>query len=210
MKLPVTTLDGDKAGEIELSEAVFGLEPRADILHRMVEYQRAKRQAGTRRVKTRGEISYTGKKMYRQKGTGGARHGDKKVAQFRGGTKAHGPVVRDHSHHLPKKLRALAMRHALSAKVKANELIIVEDAKLDEAKTKAANAAFRKLGYGEPYKSVLVIGGARLDEGFARAARNLPDVDVLPTAGANVYDILRRDALILTREALQALEARLS
>ena len=204
MKLDVTTLEAKKAGSVELPDDVFALEPRADILHRMVSYQLAKRQAGTHKTKGRSEINATGKKMYRQKGTGGARHGDKKVPQFRGGGKAFGPVVRDHAHALTKKLRALALKHALSAKAKGGELIVLDEAKLAEPKTKALREALARLDLS----NVLVIDGAQVNENFALAARNIPDTDVLPVQGINVYDILRRQKLVLTRAALEGLEAR--
>ncbi len=204
MKLDVTTLEAKKAGSVDLPDEVFALEPRADILHRMVTYQLAKRRAGTHKTKGRSEISATGKKMYRQKGTGGARHGDKKVPQFRGGGKAFGPVVRSHAHGLTKKVRALALRHALSTKAGAGELIVLDEAKLAEPKTKALKDAFAKLGLS----STLIVDGAELDTNFALAARNIPHTDVLLVQGINVYDILRRDKLVLTKSALEALEAR--
>lgn len=204
MKLDVTTLEAKKAGSVDLPDEVFALEPRADILHRMVSYQLAKRRAGTHKTKGRSEISATGKKMYRQKGTGGARHGDKKVPQFRGGGKAFGPVVRDHAHGLNKKIRALALKHALSSKAGAGELIVLDEARLSEPKTKALKEAFSKLGLS----NVLIVDGAELDTNFALAARNIPHTDVLPAQSINVYDILRRDKLVLTKAALEALEAR--
>lgn len=206
MKHEVVTLANGKVGSVELSEAVFGLEPRADILQRVVNWQLAKRRAGTRKTKGRSEIDYTKTKIWRQKGTGRARHGARSAPQFRGGGKAHGPVVRSHAFDLPKKVRQLGLKHALSAKRRDERLIVLDEAKLSEAKTKAVAAAFRALGIS----SALVIDGASLDEGFARAARNVPRVDVLPIQGINVYDILRRDTLILTRAALEALEARLA
>ncbi len=206
MKLDVTTLAAKKSGSVDLPEAIFGLEPRRDILHRMVAYQLAKRRAGTRRIKTRGEIVGTTKKMYRQKGTGGARHGNKKVAQFRGGAKAFGPVIRDHAHSLPKKIRALALKHALSAKAKAEELIVLDDVQLDDPKTKGLKASFDKLGLDH----ALIIGGAEIEKNFQLAARNIVNVDVLPIQGINVYDILRRRKLVLTKAALEALEVRFS
>lgn len=204
MELPLSTLDGKKAGALTLSDAIFGLEPREDILHRMVRYQLAKRQAGTHKTKPRGEISATGAKMYRQKGTGRARHGSRRVPQFRGGGRAHGPVPRSHAIDLPKKLRALALRHALSAKVKAGTLILLDKAAAKDAKTAALKLKFDKLGLA----SALIVDGAELDANFRLAARNIPDVDVLPVQGINVYDILRRDRLVLTRAAVEALEAR--
>ena len=204
MKADVTTLDAGKAGSVELLDEVFALEPRADILHRMVNYQLAKRQAGTHKTKGRSEIARTGKKFVRQKGSGGARHGDRKAPQFKGGGKAFGPVVRSHAFDLPKKVRALALRHALSSKAKSENLIILDEAKLAEPKTKAAKDALAKLGLS----SVLIIDGAELDANFAKAARNIPNVDVLPVQGINVYDILRREKLVLTKAAVESLEAR--
>jgi large subunit ribosomal protein L4 len=204
MDLKVTSLDG-KAGEtISLSDDIFGLEPRADILQRMVRYQLSKRQAGTHKTKTRGEISATTKKMYAQKGTGRARHGAKSAPQFRGGGKAFGPVVRSHAHDLPKKVRALALKHALSNKAKGEKLIIIADTNVKEAKTKALIGQFKKLGV----TSALVIDGASVEPNFALAARNIPSVDVLPVQGINVYDILRRDTLVLTKAAVDALTER--
>lgn len=204
MKADVTTLDAGKAGSVELLDDVFALEPRADILHRMVSYQLAKRQAGTHKTKGRSEISATGKKFVRQKGSGGARHGDRKAPQFRGGGKAFGPVVRSHSIELPKKVRALALRHALSSKAKSDNLVILDEAKLAEPKTKAAKDALAKLGLS----NALIIDGAELDTNFAKAASNIPNVDVLPVQGINVYDILRREKLVLTKAAVESLEAR--
>ena len=204
MKIAVTTLAAAKAGTVDLSDEVFGLEPRADILHRMVNYQLAKRQAGTHKTKGRSEISLTGKKFVKQKGSGGARHGDRKAPQFRGGGKAFGPVVRSHAIDLPKKVRALALKLALSSKVKSDNLIILEDTKVSAPKTKALKDAFAKLGL----KSVLFIDGAEVNENFALAARNIPNVDVLPVQGINVYDILRREKLVLTKAAVESLEAR--
>ncbi|MAB14428.1 50S ribosomal protein L4 [Parvibaculum sp.] len=204
MKADVTTLDAGKAGSVELLDEVFALEPRADILHRMVSYQLAKRQAGTHKTKGRSEIAATGKKFVRQKGSGGARHGDRKAPQFRGGGKAFGPVVRSHTIDLPKKVRALALRHALSSKAKSDNLVIIDEAKLTEPKTKAAKEAFAKLGLS----NALIIDGAELDSNFAKAASNIPNVDVLPVQGINVYDILRREKLVLTKAAVESLEAR--
>jgi large subunit ribosomal protein L4 len=204
MKLDITTLDGGNAGSLDLDEAVFGLDPRADILARCVRWQLAKRQAGTHAVKNRSEINRTTKKMYKQKGTGNARHGAASAPQFRGGGRAFGPQVRSHAHDLPNKVRALALRHALSAKAKDAALIVVDDARLDEGKTKALKDRFGKLGL----TSALIIGGAEIDANFGRAARNIPNIDVLPVQGINVYDILRREKLVLTRAAVDALEAR--
>jgi len=204
MKLDITTLDGQGAGSVELDEAIFGLEPRADILQRMVRYQLAKRRAGTHAVQNRSDVNRTRKKLYKQKGTGNARHGAASAPQFRGGGRAFGPVVRDHGHDLPKKVRALALKHALSAKAKDATLIVVDDITITDAKTKALAERFGKLGLS----SALIVGGAEVDVNFDRAARNLPQIDVLPVQGINVYDILRREKLVLTRAAIEALEAR--
>ena len=204
MKFDMTSMEGSIAGSLELSDAIFGLEPRADLIARMVRWQLAKRRAGDHKTLGRGEINRTGKKMYKQKGTGGARHGSARVPQFRGGGRAMGPVVRSHAHDLPKKVRALALRHALSAKVRAGGLVIWERAEVEEAKTKALRATFEKAAL----KNALIIDGAEASGKFALAARNLPDIDVLPIQGVNVYDIMRRDKLVLTRAAVEALEAR--
>ena len=204
MKLDVITLDGGKAGSIDLDDAIFANEPRRDILHRMVTYQLAKRRSGNHKTKTRGEVKATSKKMYRQKGTGGARHGNKAAPQFRGGGVAHGPRVRSHAIDLPKKVRRMALKHALSAKRLANELIVIDTAAVKEGKTKELVAVFGKLGW----RNALIVDSV-VDEKFGRAARNIPNVDVLPVVGANVYDILRRQKLVLTRSAVEGLEARL-
>jgi large subunit ribosomal protein L4 len=203
MKADVTTLDASSAGSVELSDAIFGLEPRPDLLHRMVRYQLLKRMAGTHHAQDRSEVTVTGKKMMNQKGSGGARHGDKSVPQWRGGGKAFGPKPRSHAIELPKKVRALALRHALSAKAKAGEIVVLEKA-TTEGKTKTLKAQLAKLGLG----NALIIDGAELEDGFARAARNIPNIDVLPVQGINVYDILRRKKLVLTKAAVEALEAR--
>ena len=205
MKLDVITLDGGKAGTIDLDEALFGLDPRADVLHRVVRWQRAKSQAGTHSVLTRAEVSYSTKKIYKQKGTGGARHGSKKAPIFRHGGVVKGPTPRSHAHDLPKKFRALGLRHALSAKAKAGELVIVDSVAMGDAKT----AILAKTVAERGWKRVLVIDGAMVDANFALAARNLAGVDVLPTMGANVYDILKRDTLVITKAGVAALEARL-
>jgi len=205
MKCAVTTLDNKKAGEIDLDETIFGLPVRADILTRMVNWQLAKRRAGTHKVKTRSEVSKSTRKVYRQKGTGRARIGAGDVSQYRGGGRAFGPVVREHAHGLPKKVRKLALKTALSAKAAEGKLVVLEAAKVGEAKTKELANKFGKLGWS----SVLVIDGEAVDQGLARATRNLPGIDLLPQLGANVYDILRRDTLVLTKDAVQALEARL-
>ena len=203
MKLDVITLDGGKGGSIELSDAIFGIEEiRGDILQRCVTWQLAKRRAGTHKIQVRNEVSRTGKKMYKQKGTGGARHGSKNAPIFVGGGVAHGPHPHSHAHALPKKVRAMAMKHALSAKVKDEALIVVDA--LSGEKTKDLSAQLKKLGIS----NALVIGGAKLDEKFAKAARNIPNIDVLPLAGLNVYDVMRRKTLVLTREAVEGVNAR--
>src|SRR6185312_8233352 len=194
MDMKVTTLEGKAAGSVSLSKEIFGLEPRADIVQRCVNWQLAKRQRGTHKVKQKDEIWRTGKKMYAQKGTGGARHGSARVSQFRGGGRAFGPVVRSHAIDLPKKVRALALRHALSSKAKDGGLIVVDKAAMTEAKTKALAVQFGKLGLS----NALIIDGATLDANFTTAARNIPNIDVLPVQGINVYDILRRKTLVLT------------
>ncbi|WP_413993115.1 50S ribosomal protein L4 [Labrys okinawensis] len=204
MKLSITTLEGSDAGSVTLSDEIFGLEPRTDILQRVVRWQLAKRQAGTHKTLGRSEINRTKKKLYKQKGTGGARHGAASAPQFRGGGRAFGPVVRSHAHDLPKKVRALGLKHALSSKAKTQQLIIVDKAAVEQVKTKALKEAFSKRGLA----NVLIIDGAEVDQNFALAARNIPNVDVLPVQGINVYDILRRDSLVLTRAAVDALEAR--
>jgi len=204
MKASVTTLDAKSAGEVELADAIFGLEPRKDLIHRMVRYQLLKRMAGTHHAQDRSEVTVTGKKMYKQKGTGGARHGDKSVPQWRGGGKAHGPKPRSHAVEMPKKVRALALRHALSAKAKAGEIVVLDKAASAEGKTGALRLQFARLSLD----NALIIDGAELDVGFARAARNIPNIDLLPVQGINVYDILRRRKLVLTKAAVVALEAR--
>jgi large subunit ribosomal protein L4 len=204
MRIDISTLDGGSAGSVELDEAIFGLEPRPDLLQRCVRWQLAKRQAGTHAVKNRSDINRTTKKIYKQKGTGNARHGAASAPQFRGGGRAFGPQVRSHALDLPKKVRALALKHALSVKAKGAALIVVDEVRLEEAKTKALKDRFGKLGLA----SALIIGGAEIDAGFQKAARNIPNVDVLPVQGINVYDILRREKLVLTRAAVDALEAR--
>jgi large subunit ribosomal protein L4 len=204
MQADVTTLDAKKAGTVELPDDVFGLEPRPDILHRMVRYQLAKRRAGTAHVKDRSEINATTAKMYRQKGTGRARHGSKKAPIFRGGGKAFGPKPRSHAIDLPKKVRALALKHALSAKAKSDALVVIDKCEMKDAKTKELKSRFSKLGL----TSALIIDGAEVQDAFAKAARNLPRIDVLPVQGINVYDILNHDTLVLTKAAVEALEAR--
>ena len=204
MKADVTTLGASKAGTVELAEAIFGLKPRPDLIQRMVRYQLLKRRAGTHHTQDRSEVNVTGKKMYKQKGTGSARHGDKSVPQWRGGGKAFGPKPRDHAIELPKKVRALALRHALSAKHQAGEIVVLDKAEAKDGKTGALRDQFAKL----EWSNVLIIDGAELEAGFVRAARNLPNIDVLPVQGINVYDILRRRTLVLTKAAIAALEQR--
>lgn len=206
MKADVISLASADAGSIELPDDIFGLTPRADILHRVVRWQRAKAQAGTHSTLGKSDVSYSTKKIYRQKGTGGARHGSRKAPIFRKGGVYKGPVPRSHAFDLPKKVRALGLKHALSAKAVSGDLVILEDLNLAEAKTSTVAKAVREKGWK---KRVLVIDGAQVDENFARAARNLEGVDVLPSMGANVYDILRRDTLVITRAGVEALEARL-
>jgi large subunit ribosomal protein L4 len=206
MKLDVLTMDGKKDGSVDLSESIFGLTPREDLLQRYIRWQLAKRQRGTHKTLGRSEINRSGKKIVRQKGSGGARHGSARAPQFRGGGRSFGPVVRDHAIDLPKKIRALALKHALSSKAQGSQIIVLKDANLSEPKTKALVGQLDKLGLG----NVLIIDGFALDDNFSLAARNLPNVDVLPVQGINVYDILRRDKLVLTRAALGALEERLS
>ncbi|KEO55373.1 50S ribosomal protein L4 [Thioclava pacifica] len=205
MKLDVIKLDAGKAGSIDLSDEIFGLEPRADILHRVVRWQRAKAQAGTHSVLTKSEVSYSTKKIYRQKGTGGARHGSRKAPIFRKGGVYKGPTPRSHAHDLPKKFRALGLKHALSSKAASGKLVVLDDAVMAEAKTQLLAKAAKELGW----KKVLVIDGAEVNENFAKAARNIEGIDVLPSMGANVYDILKRDTLVLTKAGVEALEARL-
>ncbi len=205
MKMDVQTLGAKKKGSVDLDDGVFGLEPRKDILHRMVRYQLAKRQAGTHKVQERGEVSKTTKRIGRQKGGGTARHGNGSVSQFRGGAKAHGPRVRSHAHDLPKKVRRMALKHALSAKVTSGELIVIDEAALKDAKTAGLRESLEKLGV----TNGLIVSGNAVDENFAKAARNIPNLDVLPSQGANVYDILRRHKLVLTKQAVEDLEARL-
>jgi len=204
MKLNITTLEGKDAGSVELSDEIFGLEPRKDLIQRYVNWQLAKRQAGTHKTKDRNDVMRTGKKMYAQKGTGGARHGSARAPNFRGGARVFGPVVRSHAHDLPKKVRALALRHALSAKAKDGGIVVLDKAAVSEAKTKALAAQFGKLGLS----NALIVDGATLDSNFTTAARNIPNIDVLPVQGINVYDILRRKTLVLTKAAVEALEAR--
>jgi large subunit ribosomal protein L4 len=205
MDLDIFSLDGKKSGSVKLADDIFGLEVRSDLLNRCVNWQLNKRRAGTHQVKNRADIWRTGKKMYAQKGTGRARHSSARANLFRGGGRSFGPQVRSHETAFPKQLRALALKHALSSKAKSSDIIVLADAKLGEAKTKKLAANFKKLGC----ESALIIDGAEMDKNFGLAARNMPHVDVLPVAGINVYDILRRNKLVLTKAALEALEARL-
>lgn len=202
--IAVKTLEGKEAGKVTLSDAIFGLEPREDILARVVRWQLAKRQAGTHKTQGRSDVDRTKSKMYKQKGTGRARHHAASAPQFRGGGRAHGPVVRSHAHDLPKKVRALGLKHALSVKAKTGELVVLDAVKLKEAKTKAFRDQLKKLGY----ENALIVDGAEIETNLGLAARNLPFVDVLPVQGINVYDILRRDTLVLTKAAVDALEER--
>jgi large subunit ribosomal protein L4 len=204
MHLKVTTLDGKEAGSVSLNKDIFGLEPRGDLIQRCIVWQLAKRRAGTHAVKNRADINRTGKKSVAQKGSGGARHGSMRANLFRGGGRSFGPHPRDHSIDLPKKVRALALRHALSSKAKDGGILILADIAAKDAKTKALSAQFEKLGLA----NALIIGGAEIEENFGRAARNIPNIDVLPVQGINVYDILRRRKLVLTKAAVEALEAR--
>ena len=204
MELKITTLDGKEAGSVSLSDAIFGLEPRKDILQRCVKWQLAKRRAGTHAVKNRADIWRTGKKLHAQKGTGGARHGSARANLFRGGGRSFGPVVRSHAIDLPKKVRVLALKHALSAKAKDGGIIVIDKVAIEKGKTSGLKSSFAKLGLD----NALIIDGAEIDAGFRLAARNLPNIDVLPIQGINVYDILRRTKLVLTKAAVDALEAR--
>ena len=207
MKLDVVTLDAGKAGSIELSDEIFGIaEIRGDILQRVVTWQLAKRRSGNHKIQVRNEVSRTGKKMYKQKGTGGARHGSRRAAQFVGGARAFGPVVRSHAFDLPKKVRALALRHALSSKLQAGSLVVLDSAALTDPRTAGLRSTFEALGL----KNALIIAGAQVDQNFKLAARNIPNVDVLPDAGLNVYDVLRRHTLVLTRDAVEAIKVRFS
>ncbi len=204
MEMKVMSLDGKAAGSVKLPDTIFGLEPRVDLIHRYVRWQLAKRRRGTHDVKNRAEIRRTGKKLYRQKGTGSARHGSARVNLFRGGGRAFGPTPRSHAHDLPKKVRALALRHALSAKAKDGGIIVLDKATASDGKTKQLQSRFEELGF----INALIIDGAEVEASFQRAARNIPNIDVLPVQGINVYDILRRHTLVLTKAALEALEAR--
>ncbi|SFD11365.1 50S ribosomal protein L4 [Tropicimonas isoalkanivorans] len=205
MKVDVIKLDGGSAGSVDLGDEIFGLEPRADILHRVVRWQRNKAQQGTHKVKTRSETSYSTKKIYRQKGTGGARHGDRNAPIFRKGGIYKGPTPRSHAHDLPKKVRKLGLKHALSSKAATGNLVVLDAASLDEAKTKVLAKQVKDRGW----KRALIIDGAEVNENFARAAANIDGLDVLPSIGANVMDILKRDTLVITKAGVEALEARL-
>ncbi len=205
MKLDVIKLDGGTADSVELSDEIFGLEPRSDILHRVVRWQRNKAQAGTHKVKTRSETSYSTKKIYRQKGTGGARHGDRNAPIFRKGGIYKGPTPRSHAHDLPKKIRKLGLKHALSAKAAEGKIVVLDAASMDAPKTSDLAKQVKNLGW----KRALVIDGAEVNENFSRAAANIIGLDVLPSMGANVMDILKRDTLVLTKAGVEALEARL-
>ncbi|KJS16545.1 MAG: 50S ribosomal protein L4 [Hoeflea sp. BRH_c9] len=204
MDLTVTTLEGKDAGKISLSDAIFGLDPRQDLIQRMVRWQLSKKQQGNHQTLGRSEVARTGAKMFKQKGTGRARHHAASAPQFRGGGRAHGPVVRSHAHDLTKKVRALALRHALSAKAKSSDIIVIDSLTASEVKTKALSGSLSKMGL----TNVLFIGGAELDQNFRLAAKNIPNVDVLPVQGINVYDILRRGKLVLSKDAVAALEER--
>ncbi|MGR3484841.1 MAG: 50S ribosomal protein L4 [Paracoccaceae bacterium] len=206
MQADAITLDGASAGAVDLPEELFGLEPRADILHRVVRWQRNNAMQGTHKVKTRSEVSYSTKKIYKQKGTGGARHGARSAPIFRKGGVYKGPTPRDHGHELTKKFRKLGLRHALSAKAKAGELVVVDTVACDAPKTSALAKRVGGLGW----RRALVIDGPQVDENFARAAQNLQGLDVLPSQGANVYDILRSDTLVVTKAGIEALKERLA
>jgi len=205
MKLAIKTLEGKEAGDITLDKAVFGIAVRQDIMHTVVNYQLAKRRGGNHKAKQRHEISGTGKKPHAQKGTGRARAGDKKRNIDRGGAAVHGPVVRDHSFDVPKKIRQLALRSALSAKAADGKIVVIDDATAKTHKTKPMADAIKTLGL----ESAVIVAGGEVDANFARATANLPRIDVLPTQGANVYDILRRDTLVLTKEAVESLTEKL-
>ncbi|MCA8902228.1 MAG: 50S ribosomal protein L4 [Hyphomonas sp.] len=205
MELAVKTLAGKTAGKITVDDAIFGIdEIRDDILQRTVRWQLARRQAGTHKAKSRGEVNRTTKKFIRQKGSGGARHGSRNAPIFVGGGIAHGPRVRSHAHDLPKKIRKMALAHALSSKVKADSILVLDEAVLKSGKTKDLVGQFAGLGI----QNALIISGTTVDENFAKAARNIPNIDVLPVAGLNVYDILRRRTLVITKEAAEGIKAR--
>src|SRR3981189_3614351 len=203
MDLKITTLEGKEGGSVTLNKDIFGLEPRKDLIQRCIVWQLAKRRAGTHAVKNRADIARTGKKMYKQKGTGGARHGSARVNLFRGGGRSFGPTPRSHAIELPKKVGALSLKRALSAKAKDGGIVVLDKASMTDGKTKALQQSFEKLGLS----NALIIDGAQVEASFAQAARNIPNIDVLPVQGINVYDILRRPKLVLTKAELQALEA---
>jgi large subunit ribosomal protein L4 len=204
VKIDITSFDGENAGSLELDDAIFGLAPREDLIARMVRYQLAKRRAGTHQTLGRSDIARTCKKLYKQKGTGSARHGSARVSQFRGGGRAFGPVVRSHAHDLPKKLRVLALKHALSAKAKEGQIMVFAEVRSTDAKTKSLRTSLRKLGL----TNALIIDGTEVATNFQLAARNIPQIDILPVQGINVYDIIRREKLVLTKAAIEVLEAR--
>jgi len=206
MKCDVISLENKKVGDIELDDAIFGVEPRADILHRVVNWQLARRQSGTHKVKTRGELNIVKTKPFKQRGTGNARQGFKGATQMRGGATVHGPVVRSYEFSLNKKVRKLGLKCALSAKAADGSLIVVDDAKFDTPKTKDAVAKLNTLGWS----SALVIDGTDVDANFQNAIANIPGINALPSQGANVYDILRADKLVLTKGAVEKLVERLS
>ena len=204
MKHDVIKLDGGKAGSVELGDEIFGLEPRVDILHRVVRWQRNNAQAGTHKVTTRSEVSYSTKKIYRQKGTGGARHGARSAPIFRGGGIYKGPTPRSHGHDLPKNIRRMGLKMAISAKAKSGSLVIIDDI-VSDGKTSSLAKQIKSLGW----KRALIIDGQKVNAEFAQAARNIDGLDILPSVGANVFDILKRDTLIITKAGVEALEARL-
>ncbi len=204
MKHAIHTLDGAESGSLDLSDLIYGLEPRTDILYRCVRWQLAKRQQGTHQTQGRATIARTTRKIYKQKGTGSARHGSAKAPQFRGGGRAFGPVSRSHEHDLPKRVRVLALKHALSSKVKDSQLLIIDQAEVFTPKTKELLAQFTKLNLS----NALIISGGEVQNNFALAARSIPNIDVLPVQGINVYDILRREKLVLTKAAVEALQER--
>jgi large subunit ribosomal protein L4 len=204
VKIDITSFDGENAGSLELDDAIFGLAPREDLIARMVRYQLAKRRVGTHQTLGRSNIARTGKKLYKQKGTGSARHGSARVPQFRGGGRAFGPVVRSHAHDLPKKLRVLALKHALSAKAKEGQIMVFAEVRSTDAKTNSLRTSLQKLGL----TNALIIDGTEVATNFQLAARNIPQIDILPVQGINVYDIIRREKLVLTKAAIEVLEAR--
>ncbi len=205
MKLKVLNLDAKSAGEIDLKDEIFGLEPRTDLIQRVIVWQLAKRRAGTHKTKTRGEVNRTTKKFYRQKGTGSARHGARSAPLFVGGGKAMAPVVRSHEFDLPKKVRAAGLCHALSSKAKDSKLVVLDSASVDQVKTNALAKRLKKLGAA----GMLIVDG-EFDKNFAMSARNLANVSLVPVSGLNVYDILKRDTLVMTKAAIKAIEERLS